>query len=324
MRLLAVTPNWLGDMVMSASLLQALKAQLPDVHITALGPAFASPLLQRLDAVDEVIESPFSHGGLQWSQRKAFAKTLPSFDAAVVLPNSFKSALIPWMAGIPKRVGWRGEMRYGVLTHQQKLDKAAYPRMVDRYTALAEHFGVSLSALNPTMTPQTQTDLPPTVAIAPGAAFGSAKRWPADRYAQVALRALAAGYEVALVGGPSEADDCAAIKNAQPQAYQSKIHNHAGQLSLGQSIDLIAACQSAIANDSGMMHIAGALGVPLVGVFGPTSPEHTPPLSEQAEVVWSRPSCAPCFKRTCPLKHHECMQSLQPETVVQAMNQVMA
>lgn len=324
MRLLAVTPNWLGDMVMSASLLQGLKAALPSLHITALGPAFARPLLERLDAVDQVIESPFSHGGLQWSQRRAFAKTLPAFDAAVVLPNSFKSALIPWMAGIPKRVGWRGEMRWGVLTHQHKLNKADYPRMVDRYTALAEHFDVPVSDLAPKMTPKAQIAASNTIAIAPGAAFGSAKRWPADRYAQVALRALATGHQVALLGGPGEADDCAAIQAAQPAAYHSKIHNYAGQLSLGESIDTLAGCQAAIANDSGMMHIAAALGVPLVGVFGPTSPQHTPPLSPKAEVVWSRPSCAPCFQRTCPLSHHECMQSLQPDTVVQAMNRVMA
>lgn len=126
---------------MSASLLQVLKAGLSGCHITVLSPSFARPLLERLDSVDEVIDSPFGHGGLQWSERKTFARSLPEFDSAVVLPNSFKSALIPWLAKIPKRVGWRGEFRFGVLTHHQSLVKSEFPLMVDRYTALAAHFG---------------------------------------------------------------------------------------------------------------------------------------------------------------------------------------
>jgi heptosyltransferase-2 len=309
---------------MAASLFQCLKTANPEIKITALGPAFAQPLLSRLDAVDKVIESPFGHGGLQVSARRHFVRQLPRFDAALVLPNSWKSALIPAMAGIPKRVGWRGEARWGLLTHHQKLDKAQYPRMVDRYTALAAHFDVTPATPAPVMRPIETIDLLPRIAIAPGAAFGSAKRWPADRYAQVALRALAAGYEVDLIGGPGEADDCQHIAAAQPATYQGRIHNLAGNLSLGQSIDRLASAQGVVANDSGMMHIAAALGVPLVGVFGPTSPEHTPPLSDTAQVVWSRPACAPCFKRTCPLTHHECMKSLAPERVTEALNQVMA
>lgn len=320
MRLLAVTPNWLGDIVMSASLLQALKAQIPNLHITALAPAFARPLLQRSPAVDESIDTPFGHGGLQWSDRKNFAKTLPHFDAAVVLPNSFKSALIPWMAGIPKRVGWRGELRWGVLTDHAKLSPQRFPKMVDRYRQLATHFEAEPLALNPVLQPIVghETD-PKLLVLAPGAAFGSAKRWPADRFGQVALSALSQGKKVMLIGGPDEKADCDKIAAMQPPAYRDQIQSLAGNLSLGESIDLMASAGQVVANDSGLMHIAAALGVPVVGLFGPTSPEHTPPLSDQATVVWSRSDCSPCFKRQCPLEHHECMKSLQPGQVIEVL-----
>ncbi|MGB0956837.1 MAG: lipopolysaccharide heptosyltransferase II, partial [Litorivicinus sp.] len=182
MRLLAITPNWLGDMVMGSALLQSIKAQAPSTQITALAPAAAAPLLDRIDAVDQVIQSPFGHGGLQLRSRRSFARSLPEFDAAVVLPNSFKSALIPWMAGIPVRVGWLGEQRYGVLTQRPKLNKADYPRMVDRYLALAKPLGFEVTAQRPTMTAHALSngELMPGeyVVLAPGAAFGSAKRWP--------------------------------------------------------------------------------------------------------------------------------------------------
>jgi heptosyltransferase II len=323
MRVLAVTPNWLGDMVMAASLFQGLKTANPETKITALGPAFAQPLLARLEAVDQVIESPFGHGGLELSARRNFARQLPQFDAALVLPNSWKSALIPAMAGIPKRVGWRGEARWGLLTHHQRLDKTQYPRMVDRYTALAQHFNIQPASPNPVLTSNPINfewrSQRPLLVIAPGAAFGSAKRWPADRFAQVALSALSRGFEVALVGGPAEKADCQKIADAQPAAYQSHIHSLAGDMPLGESIDLMAQATQVVANDSGLMHVAAALGVPVIGLFGPTSPEHTPPLSESAQVVWSRPECAPCFKKQCPLSHHACMHELLPEQVVEKL-----
>ncbi|WP_420550141.1 lipopolysaccharide heptosyltransferase II [Litorivicinus lipolyticus] len=321
MRLLAITPNWLGDMVMSAALFQSIKAQAPAVEITALGPAFARPLLERLDAVDRVIDSPFGHGGLNYLKRRQFGRTLPAFDAAVVLPNSFKSALIPWMAGIPTRVGWLGEQRYGVLTARPKLNKAEFPRMVDRYLELARPLGFQPTFAEPRMTAGTVhlSIAGDYVVLAPGAAFGSAKRWPADRYAQVALNLLAQGNRVLLIGGPGEVDDCAQIANAQPPAYRDRITNLAGQASLGESLDLIGAAGAVVANDSGLMHVAAAMGVPLVGIFGPTSPDHTPPLSAKAQVVWSKPACAPCFKRVCPLKHHQCMNELAPGLVVDAL-----
>ena len=320
MRLLAVTPNWLGDMVMSASLLQALKAQIPDLHITSLAPGFARPLLQRMPSVDAQIDAPFGHGGLQWSARRAFAKSLSDFDAAVVLPNSFKSGLIPWMAGIPKRVGWRGELRFGLLTHHEKLNKAALPLMVDRYRGLARHFGVEPGNDAPRLQAMNAEPIDENLLIlAPGAAFGSAKRWPADRFGQVALSALSRGRRVVLIGGPAEAEDCQKIAAMQPPAYASKIQSLAGQISLGESIDLMATAGQVVANDSGLMHIAAALGVPVVGLFGPTSPEHTPPLSAKAQVVWSRPECSPCFKRQCPLEHHACMQELKPDQVIEVL-----
>ncbi|MGB0957932.1 MAG: lipopolysaccharide heptosyltransferase II, partial [Litorivicinus sp.] len=150
----------------------------------------------------------------------------------------------------------------------------------------------------------------------------SAKRWPADRYAQVALNLLAEGHRVVLVGGPGEADDCAHIAAAQPTAYAARVTNLAGQVKLGESLDIIGHARAVVANDSGLMHVAAAMGVPLVGVFGPTSPDHTPPLSDRAEVVWTRPACAPCFKRVCPLAHHQCMMDLKPEQVLAALGRV--
>src|SRR5690349_11661121 len=191
MRTLIVAPSWIGDAVLSHPLLVRLKEADPDGMIDVLGPPWALPVYRRMPEVAHVHALPFGHGDLRLGERRQFAKTLPKYERAVVLPNSFKSALIPWHAGIALRTGWRGEMRFGLLNDVRILEEADLPLIVERYAALAQPKGEALR--RPLPNPRLEIDAAsreatlakhgfdrekPVAAFAPGAEYGPAKRWP--------------------------------------------------------------------------------------------------------------------------------------------------
>jgi heptosyltransferase-2 len=320
---LIVGPSWLGDAVMMGALVQRLKTADPAGRITVLTPAHLDDLVARLPGVDATRINPFAHGALKLGARARFGRSLKGrFDAAYVLPHSWKSALVPLFAGIRRRIGFVGEARYFVLTDAWPLDEMALPRMVDRFCLLAEPRGAKAPVISPIPTLATDPERSKValvrlgldgsrgVALCVGAEYGPAKRWPAAHFAALAMRTAAAGFEPWLIGGPGDAPIGAEVAALAPAA-----RDLTGQTSLGEAIDLIAAAGAVVSNDSGLMHVAAALGRPLVALYGSTSPAFTPPLSPGAVILSLNVDCSPCFERVCPLGHFKCLNELSPQRV---------
>ena len=336
-RILIISPNWIGDAVMAQPLLQLLAKQYPQRPIDVLAPPSVAPVWRAMAEVDSVLETPFRHGALQLRERWRYAQVLRArgYSDAYVLPNTLKYALIPWLAGIATRVGYKGEMRYGLLNVMHHDDTPPRP-MVSFYAALAGAPGEPAphmsSALRPAMRvgPELMADVcarlglaldRPLVLFAPGAEFGAAKRWPARHFAALAqeIFALDPGAQVALLGSPK---DKAAGDEIIALAGDARIVNVAGSTRLDEAIALIARANAVVANDSGLLHIASALNRPVVALYGPTDPDHAPPFSDVARALSLRLSCAPCRQRECPLGHHNCMEQMGADMVWQALRQM--
>jgi len=327
---LIVGPAWVGDMVMSQSLYLLLKQQNPDLNIDVLAPAWTRPLLERMPEVREALSMPLGHGDFNLKARYQLGKSLRErhYDQAIVLPNSFKSALVPFFAKIPKRTGWRGEMRYGLLNDLRILDKTRYPLMIERFMALGLPKNESLT--KPYPFPKLKiaeksveqvkekfaiTTSTPILALCPGAKFGPSKRWPAEYFAEVADYGLKQGWQVWLFGAQEEQ---VATEVIQAQTQRQCV-DFAGKTSLAEAIDLLSLSSLVVTNDSGLMHIAAALDRPLIAIYGSSSPDFTPPLSHQVEILSLGLECSPCFKRECPLGHWKCMRDLKPERVIKVV-----
>lgn len=328
-RILVISPNWIGDAIMAQPLLQRLKSRAPERAIDVLAPSWVAPVWRAMREVDTVIEAPFKHGALQLGERWKFARMLRrrGYGEAYVLPNTLKFALIPWLAGIARRIGYKGEMRYGLLNVMHH-DNAASPRpMREFYAALADapapNLPAALSALEPEMFVAdeqvaevlTRLALPatgPLIVFAPGAEFGPAKRWPTAQFAALAgmIRQAHPDATIVLLGSGKDRPVCEEIATAVPG-----VRNLAGETALEQAIAIIAGATAMVTNDSGLMHVAAALRRPLVAVYGPTDPRHTPPHSVLAKVLWLHLDCAPCQQRECPLGHNNCMKNIAPEMV---------
>lgn len=323
-RILIVAPSWIGDAVMSHALIQRLREKSPDVHIAVTAPAWVLPVYRRMADVTEVIENPFAHGDLRLLDRRAFGKSMAArgFTHAYVLPNTFKSALLTWFAGIPT-TAWRGEKRGWIVSDCRDLDETRWPTMAERFAALADPLHVERKPLR---TPQLRVDQTAQratlarlglaahqtiVALCPGAEYGPAKRWPVQHAAAYAKARLAEGNAVWLFGGKGDREIAEAIRQQSSDAVQ----NLCGNTSLEDAIDLLAMADHVITNDSGLMHIACAVGAPVVALYGSSSPAFTPPLSPKARVVSLGVECSPCFKRACPLGHFKCMNDMTAAVV---------
>ncbi|WP_114766007.1 lipopolysaccharide heptosyltransferase II [Vibrio rhodolitus] len=337
MKILVIGPSWVGDMVMSQSLYITLKKQHPEAEIDVLAPAWCKPILERMPEVSNPIEMPIGHGALNVLGRRAIGKKLAKTDYthAFVLPNSAKSALIPWFAGIPNRTGWKGEFRYGLLT-DLRADKTVFQYMVERYVALA--FSPAEMRQNVSLAqcpvPQLEVDhiklklaaerlglslSKPVVGLCPGAEFGPAKRWPDRHYSEVAKYLIEQGNHIWLFGSKKDQEVTSKIKSALSPEKQQSCFDLAGQTSLIEAVDLLAACHTVVSNDSGLMHVSAAVGCNIVAIYGSSSPRYTPPLTKSLEVVHSDIECRPCFKRECPLAHLKCLNELVPSHVINAI-----
>ncbi|MFZ2267794.1 MAG: lipopolysaccharide heptosyltransferase II [Azonexus sp.] len=329
MRALIVAPSWIGDTIMAQPLFARLHARYPGLQLDALAPRWVAPVLQRMGEISAVIDSPFGHGQLALKPRWRLARQLAAgaYDSVYVLPNSLKSALVPFMAGIPQRVGFTGESRYGLINVRHTLDKAALPLMVERFAQLAETPGtppprpIAYPHIRSTPAEQQQTldelgiERPARlVAFCPGAEYGPAKRWPAAHFAALAKRLAAQGFAVWLFGSPKDHGVAEEISRLAPGLCR----NLCGATSLTQAVDLLALANLVVCNDSGLMHVAAALDRPLVTLYGSSSPGFTPPLSERADILSLQLDCSPCFKRECPLGHLNCLTQLAPEMVFAA------
>jgi heptosyltransferase-2 len=317
---------------MAQPMLARLLQKRPDLPIDMLAPKWVLPVAERMPEVSEAIESPFGHGDFDLRGRWRLGRSLArrGYAQAVVLPNTFKSALAPFFADIPLRSGYVGESRYGLLNILHKLDRKNPPPMVERYLALAGPPGEPLPAVSPSV-PHTRlaasganlaralvqlslappSDEHPVAVLCPGAEYGPAKRWPAEHYADLAAKLGEAGFSVWLMGSQADKPVARAILEARPGCATDLC----GRTDLASAIDLIAAAQVVISNDSGLMHIAAALDRPLVALFGSSSPRHTPPRSGKARIEYLAIECSPCFARVCPLGHFRCMRELSPARI---------
>ncbi len=327
-KILVVGPSWIGDMIMAQTLFKLLKLQ-GECIIDVLAPAHSAAVVTRMPEVRKLIPLPLQHGELGLKKRYQLGKQLREehYEQAIVMPRSFKSALIPFFARIPKRTGWVGELRYGFLNDIRHLNEKTLPLCVQRFAAHAFENNQTLPSILPwpelsklpqslaaTLSAHPVKILPNQriLALCPGAAFGEAKRWPAEHYAVVAQEKLKQGWAVWLFGSKAEMP--------QTQAIQDLCHNQcvdfAGKLQLTETMDLMSCVNAVVANDSGLMHIAAALSLPLVVVYGSTSPKFTPPLTTDVKIVSLGLPCSPCFERVCPLGHLNCLKQLTPDLVL--------
>lgn len=330
---LIIGPSWVGDMVMAQSLFIALRRQQPTLNIDVLAPPWSEGLLQRMPQVRHILSHDFAHGELAWQNRRALGQQLRAqhYQHAIVLPNSWKSALVPFWANIPHRTGYVGEFRYGLLNDARPLDRLKLPRTVDRFIALGlsrDDARAGQWVPQPRLQPQPADAVlqrlninydpnRPILALCAGAEYGEAKRWPLEHFAIVARHKIAEGWQVWLFGSEKEAQ---LARRIEALAGEAHCVNLCGQTQLAEAVDLLALASAVVSNDSGLMHLAAALDRPLVAVFGSSDPAMTPPLNSQSKIESLRLSCSPCFQRTCPLTHLNCLRELKPTQVLAALS----
>ncbi len=337
-KILIIGPSWVGDMVMAHSLFQVIKDQHPNSQIDLLAPPSCEALAKAMPEISEFIALPFKHGEFGFFKRKNLGKKLQAnqYNQSIVLPNSWKSALVPFFAKIPIRTGYKGEMRYGLLTDCRVLNKKNLPLMAQRFCALGLPRASSYPN-NPQLElfPKPQLTLPeawltetdkkfnlfsqlPLIALCPGAEFGPAKKWPPEYYAQVAKNCREAGYQVWILGTAGDQAEGDLIAASVPGVL-----NLAGKTSLKDAMVILKQASQVITNDSGLMHIRAAFDLPLVAIFGSTSAQFTPPLSNQAQIMEITLGCRPCFQRTCPKKsddHMRCLKDLKPDQILNGLD----
>lgn len=326
-KVLIIGPSWVGDMVLAQSLFKTLKNKNPNVIIDVAAPGWTLPLLERMPEVHASIPLPFAHGKLDLRKRLQIGKTLKKhgYSQAILLTNSLKSAILPFAAGIPRRTGFLGEFRYGLLNDIRLLDKQKLPRTVDRFIAL----GLERNEPLPTEVPTPQLNashdnamqalkklghpIPTTkvLGLCPGAEYGPAKRWPAAYFAEVANQALQQGWEVWLFGSAKDIPVTTEINTMTG----NRCLDLGGKTSLGEAIDLMSLASAIISNDSGLMHVAASLRKNMAAIYGSSNPSHTPPMSELAQIFYLGLECSPCFERECPLGHMNCLKEIKPGAI---------
>jgi heptosyltransferase-2 len=330
-RILVVAPAWIGDMVIAHSLFRLLHRCVPGLRLDAVAPPATRPLLDFMPEIANSFELAVPHGRLGLSARRRLARQLAtrSYDRAIILPRSFKAALLPFLAGIPERIGFRGEARFGLLTEARPdPDRRARPEQ-QRFAALALPHGAALPndlpdphlSVPDALVAATLADLriarpaAPLLVLTPGAEYGSSKRWPPEHFAALARIEAARGRCVWLIGGPADQALGAAIADHAAGAARDLT----GRTTLPQAVALLSLADAVVSNDSGMMHVAAALGRRQVALFGSSDSRRTPPLNPTARILTLGLSCSPCFKRDCPLGHHRCLRDLAPAVVAAAL-----
>ena len=329
-RILVVAPSWIGDTIFAQPLFHLLHRYHPGLTLDVLALPYLRPVLEHMPQVHSIIDNPFAHSELRFGDRRRLGITLRSqkYDQAIVLPNSLKSALVPFLAKIPLRTGYVGEMRFGLLNDARRLDESTLRTMVDRYAFLAQPLGKTLARPVPRPTLHValseqeavlkkfglDTHRPVTI-FCPGAEYGPARRWPPEHYGVLAKSIVGEGKQVWLLGSSKDRE----IADAVQLASGGLCRNLAGETNLPEAIRLLAAASLVVSNDTGLLHVASALNRPVVALYGSTAPGLAPPYSDQSASVRLNLSCSPCRERVCPLGHFNCMNQLTPERVAGAI-----
>jgi heptosyltransferase-2 len=325
---LIVGPSWVGDMVMAQALFILLKERKPGTAIDVLAPAWSLPIVARMPEVRRGIAAETGHGELALGKRRRIGYALrdEGYEQAIVLPRSLKSALIPWFARIPLRTGFRGESRYGLINDMRPFDRSLLDQTVKRYVALGLDPGEAYPvAPHPVLRVDRDRQRAvmsslgiltdgPVIAMMPGAEYGPAKCWPLDYFAELSTLLVDEGFDVWVLGSDKDAPAGEQIASA------SAAHNLCGRTSLEDVIDLLGYAEQAISNDSGLMHVAAAVGTYVHGIYGSSSPAFTPPLTKERDIHWLDLECSPCFERTCPLGHLRCLKELSVSRLHAAIN----
>jgi heptosyltransferase-2 len=337
--ILVVGPSWVGDMVMAQSLFKILKQQNPECLIDVIAPGWSVPVLERMPEVRKGIPLHVGHGEINLKARYQLGKELRNqYQRAIVLPRSLKAALVPFFAKIPVRTGFLGEMRYGILNDIRLFNKKHLNQTVKRFVALGltqeaaqKNIPIHYPALSVESGSQEQVlkklDLhssQPAIALFPGAEYGPAKQWPIEHYAELASTLVENGYQVWIMGSQKDKTVAEAIIKQTKKDQNSALINLCGETSLAEAIDLIAYCKGAISNDSGLMHVAAAADCPVIGIYGSSSPDFTPPLTEKSKVLYLNLSCSPCFERECPLQHLDCLYKITPQSVFNELKMLLS
>lgn len=327
MQFLVVAPSWVGDMVMAQSLFIRLKQQYPDCRIDVIAPPGTLALLSYMPEVRLAFEMPVKRGKLGLLTRIKLGRALRQhhYDQAILLPNTWKSALTPFFANIPLRTGYVGEGRWGLLNDARRLDKTKLTKTVQRFVALASQSSPNnlIDFPKPAfkIDPQCQervlgkyqlSENRKILALCPGAEYGEAKRWPVAHFAEVARQQIKLGWQVWLLGSAKDQTVTAEIN----QLTNNTCFDFAGKTSLGEAVDLLSLADAVVSNDSGLMHVASALNKNLIAIYGSSDPNFTPPLNDKAKILYAGLSCSPCFKRVCPLGHTECLTGISASTVI--------
>lgn len=332
---LIVGPSWVGDMIMAQSLFIQLKQDNPSLIIDVLAPAWSEPLLASMPEVNDSIVMPLGHGKLGLSERYQLGRSLrDKYDWAITLPNSFKSALVPFWANIPKRTGYKGEMRYRLINDRRLLDKSILTMTVERFVALAHqpHPEISPDYKPPSLhidetfvthtvnkyIPKTEKSL---IALCPGAEYGPAKRWPEKYYATLSDMLTEQGYQIIILG--SEKDQPVA-QDILSYSKSLGLIDLTGKTNLKEVISLLQGSSAAVSNDSGLMHIAAAVKTPLVALYGSSDSNFTPPLSDNHQIFSLGLECSPCFKRECPFGTLACLKGIMPNQVKDGLVKLIA
>ncbi|MGB5455189.1 MAG: lipopolysaccharide heptosyltransferase II [Gammaproteobacteria bacterium] len=327
-RYLIIGPSWIGDMVMAQSLFITLKKRYPDCQIDVVSPEWSLPVLGRMPEVRQGLALPVTHGQLDLTTRYRLGRSLQgrNYSHAIVLPRSWKSALLPFFADVPVRTGYKGEMRYVLLSDIRKLDTAVLRQTVQRYVGLAYLESETTSSAPDIPYPELRAEKNntdrlveslglemgrPVIGFMPGAEYGPAKQWPAGHFAKLAEYLTERGYQVWLFGSAKE------VKLADDIIGQSTgdIYNLCGKTELTDVIDLLVCTEQVVSNDSGLMHVAAAVDVKVNVIYGSSTPEYTPPLTNAANIHYKQIPCSPCFARTCRYGHYDCLNKISPEDV---------
>ena len=329
-RILVVGPSWIGDMVLSQSLYKSLKRQSATTEIDVVAPAWSKALLHRMPEVSNAVEMPIGHGEMKLRTRYRLGRQLRqrNYNQAIIIPRSMKAALLAWFANIPIRTGYRGEMRYGLINDMRMLDRESMPKIVTRFVFLGEPPGVlphGIDTPRPALiVDQNNRDAclqrlglkkdTPVLVLIPGAAYGKSKQWPVEYFSEIARRYVDKGWQVWVFGSTTDCVLGEQIKESVPRGAV----NLCGQTTLEEAIDLMSIADMVVANDSGMMHVAAAVGRPLVAMYGSTAESYAPPMTSHAKCLSRNLECSPCRSRTCRYGHYRCLTEISPDEVYEA------
>lgn len=316
-RILIRASNWLGDSIMSIPAARAIKSGRPDAHVTIAAPEKTAAIWKIVPEIDDVVTLPETLFGTVALLRKR-----PRFDVGIAFPNSLRSALELWLSGIERRVGYRGHSRSLLLNQIVREPRKPAPPVhhARKFLRIAENCGAKISDIHLRSAPQLSTlDSQSLLGLCPGAEYGPAKRWLPERFAQVAQK-IAEQHSVKWILFGTSADSAVAQQIAA--TLGDHCINRVGKTTLDQLIAELAKCRLLLTNDTGTMHLAAFLGVPVVAIFGSTDPALTAPLGRTQIVLRHHVECSPCFLRDCPIDFR-CMKSVDVEPVRNAINSLL-